>query len=111
METKLYRAGNQSILDQIRKITISAQMHNLQDLQDLEIYGKLFLVKVKSEKNSYNYDSIKKEFIIISNTVGNAIAAFIDSNERYYFIPPRIISKIEAFELDTIVDISKRIGM
>jgi len=108
METKLYRAGNQSILDQIRKITISAQMHNL---QDLEIYGKLFLVKVKSEKNSYNYNSIKKEFIIISNTVGNAIAAFIDSNERYYFIPPRIISKIEAFELDTIVDISKRIGM
>lgn len=108
METKLYRAGNQSILDQIRKITISAQMH---DLQDLEIYGKLFLVKVKSEKNSYNYNSIKKEFIIISNTVGNAIAAFIDSNERYYFIPPRIISKIEAFELDTIVDISKRIGM
>jgi hypothetical protein len=107
METKFYRADNKLMLDQIRKVTISPQMSNL---NDIDIYGRPFLVKVESEENS-SYNSIKKEFIVISNGVGNAILAFMDSNEKFYFIPPHIITKIEAIELDLIADITKRTGM
>jgi len=106
METKIYKAKvEDGDRDEIRKVILSAQMA---DIKPLSVYGKPYIVRI-----SYYRESQKKEteFIVISNCEGSVIETFIEYNSKHCLVIPYAISKIEVFDVDILVDITKRIGM